>query len=670
MNFKKYFDYLNLEALSLFLSLLAISGALVYYLYSLNTKGLIIVTLVTFISFGLLIKYLPKAKINTAKTGPAEDRTKENKRQRWLELFLVVTYLVLYLASIIILFSASSDRALVSPWELVPNYFWLVFFGLTISLILIITNHRFTKRSRIIFLSLHYLLSFSVAIIVYKINYGFDPFIHQATLELIAKNGSVAPKPFYYLGEYSLIIWFNKIFGLSIYWLNRLIVPVLAALFLPSTLFKWINYQTKNESGPDKNNLNLEDDSINSVRLLAILALLILPFSIFIMNTPQNLSYLFLILTIFTALSRDKNLLLPLILALATFCIHPLTGLAALGCLAFLLLYKYKNHLSKIQERLAKILIFLLLALSWPLAFYYSAANSFKINAFKLILNKIWLPSSFFPNQEKLFLNFSYFLYFNYPFLIALLIGASLYFYRKNILDSKDKRLQVLVISAAATLVAWFLSSLLSFSSLINYEQNNYPERLLIILVIFNIPFILKVFLGAGQKILISKKLDRLIWLFISATILSAALYSAYPRRDNYFDSHGYSVSRSDLEAVRLIAANSQSSYIVLANQQTSAAALKELGFNHYYKTNQGLIYFYPIPTGSALYQFYLDMVYKKPQRATMLKAMDLAGVNEAYFVINKYWKDSKKIIENAKLEADSFRVINQGEIYIFKYQR
>jgi len=53
-----------------------------------------------------------------------------------------------------------------------------------------------------------------------------------------------------------------------------------------------------------------------------------------------------------------------------------------------------------------------------------------------------------------------------------------------------------------------------------------------------------------------------------------------------------------------------------------------------------------------------------------MLKAMDLVGVDEAYFVINKYWKDSRKIIENAKIEANDFQIINGGEIYVFRYER
>lgn len=80
-------------------------------------------------------------------------------------------------------------------------------------------------------------------------------------------------------------------------------------------------------------------------------------------------------------------------------------------------------------------------------------------------------------------------------------------------------------------------------------------------------------------------------------------------------------------------------------------------------------IFYYPIPTSGPLYQYYLNMVYKKPSRETMLAAMDSVGVNEGYFVLNKYWWAFPKILEEAKLEADSWEVIGDNDIYIFSYK-
>jgi hypothetical protein len=150
--------------------------------------------------------------------------------------------------------------------------------------------------------------------------------------------------------------------------------------------------------------------------------------------------------------------------------------------------------------------------------------------------------------------------------------------------------------------------------------------------------------------------------------MLSTSLYLSYPRFDKYHNSRGYSTGINDLKAVEYIEKNSKNDYIVLANQQVSAAALKNFGFSRYLKNkNNEEIYFYPIPTGGELYRYYLEMVYEKPTKENMLKAMEFSKVSEAYFVLNKYWWAFPKILEEAKIEADQFTDINE-EVYIFKY--
>jgi len=109
--------------------------------------------------------------------------------------------------------------------------------------------------------------------------------------------------------------------------------------------------------------------------------------------------------------------------------------------------------------------------------------------------------------------------------------------------------------------------------------------------------------------------------------------------------------------------------YIVLANQQTSVASLREFGFKKYYKNKNEDIFYYPIPTGGTLYQKYLDMVYKKASTKTMNEAMKIAGVNTSYFIISKYWWASDKIIREARTNADLEHEINK-EIFIFKYHQ
>jgi hypothetical protein len=63
-------------------------------------------------------------------------------------------------------------------------------------------------------------------------------------------------------------------------------------------------------------------------------------------------------------------------------------------------------------------------------------------------------------------------------------------------------------------------------------------------------------------------------------------------------------------------------------------------------------------------------MVYEYPSQKTVKKAMEFTGVNEAYFVLNKYWWAFDKIKEEAKMEADSWGKIGNEDVYIFKYVR
>ena len=222
----------------------------------------------------------------------------------------------------------------------------------------------------------------------------------------------------------------------------------------------------------------------------------------------------------------------------------------------------------------------------------------------------------------------------------------------------------------SALLVGCVLSASLKFNFLIDYERNNYISRLPILIGLFTLPFIVlatdylitKTWRGSKTKLISS-------WLLISLVILSS-LYLSYPRLDAYVNSRGYSVSSADILAVNSINKQSAKPYIVLANQQTSVASLKELGFNHYFTTPEGPVFFYPIPTGGKLYQYYLDMVDKNPDRKTMISSMDLVGVKESYFVISKYWWLSNRIIAEAKINADTYWEINDGDIYVFKFIR
>ena len=95
-------------------------------------------------------------------------------------------------------------------------------------------------------------------------------------------------------------------------------------------------------------------------------------------------------------------------------------------------------------------------------------------------------------------------------------------------------------------------------------------------------------------------------------------------------------------------------------------AGLQEFGFKKYYND----IFYYAIPTSGPLYQYYSDLVHDEISKEKIIEAMDFAGVNQAYFVINNYWYGFDKIIEKSKELADSYEVISDEKIYIFKFSK
>lgn len=650
MNKREKINYIshNLsDSLLLIISLIIIFGAGIYYLYALNWVSICIILALVIITFIILNPILIKHSENEQDN---KNIAKIKEKIKYFAHWPLYLYLIFFILCFIFLFTSQSDKAIISPWQLISPYFFVFYTLCSLSLVFILSKKGLSTTSKLITTSLHYFLSFSVAAIIYKIGYGFDPFVHQATMELIDKKGLVTPKPFYYLGEYSLVVILHKLSALSIYTINKFLVPVLAAFFLPLSFYRLAR----------QNNLDAS-------RWLIPIFLLALTFSPFILTTPQNLSYLFLILTIIFGLVKS-NPLWSLILAISTTAIHPLTGIPALCWWLALILYKNYSKLTKKRFHLYRTLLFLSSALVLPLALFISGGSSLKNISFDFHfiiepLKNLFLNLSS-AGQENWLLNLAYFFGYNYNLWLVLAIAASLvFFYRRGV----EIKYRSLIFINFALVIAYLLSSQIVFTDLINYEQTNFSSRLLILITIFFLPLLISALQALISLIIRQDKISRIAWLILGAALISASLYISYPRYDNYFNSRGYSTSASDIAAVNLINKEARGPYIVLANQQVSVAALKEIGFDHYYNTKAGPLYFYPIPTGGELYKYYLDMVYKNPSRETMASARSLAGVKVSYLVVNKYWFQSSRVINAAKLSADSWQSVN-GEDYIFKY--
>ena len=643
--------------------LISFWGGIIYRIYSLNNIGVIISLILAIISFIIIQRFKTtvnrRQKIEYRKINQDVNAKLKAKKNNLINITLFTVYCLLFTAALYTLFLSQTVKAIISPWQVVPNYFFAIYAIATLILITVIIRGNETMKQwnniKLFLISLHYFLSFSVALIIYKIGYGFDPFIHQATVDLINKTGSVDPKPLYYLGQYGFIVILHKITTISLIWLDKLLVPLLAAIYLPITLWRVFKKWFSN----------------NTSSLFLILTLLIVPFSFLIVTTPQNFTYLLLLLVILLGLICNNlfDLIIIYLLALTTIIIQPIAGIPAL--LFALLLTTYHGDIKTRQGKSLKkylySLIFIASTISLPSAFYLFEKSNNTPPFSKEGLGGFWdgiLPNLIVPGQENFILNFIYLYGFNLKIIISSLVIAGLiiaYRHRKTC-----KIFFLYFLMSASLGISYLLTAKLPFLFLIDYERNSYTDRILLIAAFFLLPFIIVALYGFIDKLLRQSKAIKIPFLIFIIIIITTSIYLSYPRFDRYFNSRGYSTGQNDIKAVHWIENNTQEDYIVLANQQVSAAALKEFGFVKYYNNNK--LFYYPIPTGGPLYQYYLDMVYEKPSRETMLAAMDLAGVNKGYFVLNKYWWAFPKLLEEAKLGADNWEEIDNGDVYVFKY--
>ena len=601
--------YQKVIGLILGLGLIILISSLFFYLFNFN---LLAITLSYLIISGIIFYLILKFDIKP-------------KFQKNIFRFdhNIIIYLILFILALFILFYNQTDQAIRSPWEMVPVLFFIIYFLATIFLL---------KTRNLILLSLHFFLTFIIAVIIYKIGYGFDPFVHRAAEYKLAELGYVLPKPFYYIGQYTLVVFLSKIFFTPINLIDKILVPALAAITLPV-----IGYYSLNKFVNNKNLL-----------LIAYCLLLIAVTPLFFYTVPQSLGNLFLLILIFL-LFNNINKYLTWFLVIIIFLIHPLAGIPAL------ILAGVKNF-KKLFYILASVLI--------PLFFIFSSLISdFKI---KFSLNNFSNLTGLFENIFSYLPFYSvyhliYLIEYNWIILFILIIIAGIYY----LIKTGNKKL--LVVSCkllVVLLINLILLSFFEFKAVIDYEQTEFVKRLgQIILLVLAPVFLLGVYYILDK--INNLKAGRYIVIVLAAGILTIGLYLNYPHVDAFEKNRGFSVSAADIEAVRAINLDgAEKNFVVLANQSTAAASLQEFGFKKYY----GNYFYYPIPTSSELYEIYLKMVYNGPSLAYINQARELTGVTRIYFVINDYWLDAKKRVEQTRVIAnEEFNIVDK--VWVFRFE-
>lgn len=638
------------------LSVIMILGSIAYYSASVPAflfQGIVLVS--------VIIPWIISYQINANKKNDQE-RSIFTKISSYLQsppssailtaslctVFLLVLFLRLLEAHPIV-------NAVRSPWDqFSPSI--LILFALATLLVSVLLYRGREKTLSIFLFTLLIGSLFSFIAISYPIGYGFDPFIHKATEAHLAEFGTITPKPFYYIGQYSIVLFFSHAFSLPIDTVDTWLLPLLATILLPLAWF-----------GAAKSILKK-----TRYALFTLLGLFLLPLDAFIVTTPQGLANLWILLAILASVpwlfeEESPNWFLVGVITLSTLLIHPIAGIP-LFFFFFLLFFSEQHH--KLSDRIGRRIngmIVLIGSLALPASFILQSIKSgqglhllpFSPSLLLQSMNlEVLIQSRFSP-----LLDFVY-LYGKNAFLIALLVSAGAWWtYRKD-LSPKIRVLFFMVVILGANYL--LLANIIDFSFLIEYERANYANRLIPLVLFFASPFIILAFGHISMNLRTKPIALKLTCLTLLTMIASASFYLTFPRTDAYTTSRAFNASQADVDAVYLIEEWAKNTpYIVLANQSVSAAAMKQLGFRYYSN-----YFFYPIPTGDVMYQNFLAM-NETPSREIVNQAHQLIAKEEnvrtVFYVVDTYWWQSERIIEQAKSIADDWKSIG-GSVYVFRF--
>lgn len=639
------------------LSIFIILGTTIYYAFA-TTKftSLFILLLPLFIFF---FKDKVQKEYNLKK---------EKKNGRYLP-FAMLLFDFGLLAT---LFANRTTDLLRSPWHALEPTFFLVFAIATGLLFYIIFKNK-NNAVRFGLSCLHLFITFSIAAILYKLGFGFDAFVHRATEQWISANGFILPKTPYYIGQYSFVVWLKHVTNIPIFYLDVYLVPVLASVTLPGaislTLKKIWNIPFK-------------------FGLLLVWLIPFIPFLTSYLNltTPFNLAFLFGIITVFTTfafLKEKLNLIIPISAALVALAVHPLVGTPIfIFTLSSFFIKKFQQN-KKIKDLIlignALILLFLMptlfiirnLSLNLNLNFPSFTNPFLQIPNFISLFQRPYWYAKTSPIIFELLYTWAWFIV---PVVVALAIAGIISRHpERSGAELKDPVTSITLFLTTVTsifLSAFLLRSLVVFPDVAAYEQGDFPLRLVKLSLIFLLPFAMLGFYKLLTK-LQSKYSIFYILSSIFTIIITLSLYLGYPQHNPKARFPGLNITQSDYNATQWIHdQNEQYDYVVLANQLVSAAALTKYSFAKYFQTDSGEIFYYSVPTGGLLYKQYGQMLYEGQKREFMETAMDIAGVDKSYFVLNSYWANSDKIIEGAKKTADSWQIIDEGKIWIFEYSK
>ncbi len=533
-----------------------------------------------------------------------------------------------------------------TPWPLLPNGTFLLF-ALLFATSFVATS-ALRRATSTWFSTISWLSISALPALLYPLGYGFDGFIHRASQELLLSSGVLTPKPLYYMGQYVWTVWLSHITVLPLTFIDTWLVP--ATVFLVGfALFGLIQ-----RSHP-------EERSTPSILLIC------LPLAAFVTTTPQSWSYLLGFAALIFALWPDlerRTWAVPLLLSAWAVVTHPLGGLPFACLVGALWLASFtRSRTGKIMFQTVGLLGALLVI---PCAFWVQS----RLGNTPITWSWDWIftiraqdlfPTLFFSPRQTLTLWLDGAEWARVSISLGMVLLGGWLCLRPR--APHDRLLAGTGIGLL--LVQFVLEKAATFDFLITYERGNYTDRLGVLSALF---LAIPVARWVSSRVEILRARSGFLWislLLLLTALWTLRVYDALPRHDAAQASSGWSVGRADVDAVRWIHDQAGTrTYVVLANQTVSAAALQKYGFARYHKD----VFYYPLPTGGPLYQVFLEAASTRATSSTIERAASLTQSELVYVVINDYWWDAERVREHLAAMATRALSFSEGRVWVYEF--
>jgi hypothetical protein len=567
---------------------------------------------------------------------------------------------ILTLVGLVILFFVTYFQPILdgnpTPWS--NFYTWaFILFGLVT--FFFISDHD-NKKQSILTTSIYYFFTVFLVAMKYKLSYGFDTVIHQASLNQIAQDGRIFPLTPFYIGQYSFEILLHFFGNLDFTVIERFLISIFFVIFtllISSHFLKSLKLNT-------------------GLIAIPVTALFLIPDQFFY-STPYAFAIIWAMifsvsLYLYLINKAKSDLALAIIAAICSILVHPFVGLP-LGIVLIGALTYEKTKFKKINLFLTFIGSSLIIFLSF---IGFNLLNGHTVEFINPLYQWSYLIEIFTPPVWFNSLNTSlgYWLLYTYERYFLLILALVIIGYILSQIKKRLADLILVLLSLSFILSAWFFIAGIIVSGYTYSDQMNYSYRLIQIARWLLWPMWLLIFSCLFNFLKAIRFWPRIIFFTLITLLLCANFYLTYPRDDQISHPSVNSLRDIDIKAVQLIhdTENSKSGYIVLANQLFGAAALKTYGFGPYYQTQWGNLLYYSIPMASE-YHLRFSKITNEPNfdYSLIQEIMAESKVNKAYLIITDYWQPTDTVKTEIKTYATKYwNLKDKVEIYQFTLEK